>query len=125
MSEFTLDDGRKAEKVENNLDPMTKVIEVYVEPKKTKRLSQRITERFCVCERVVETIDEDSGEVVESVVENLCGSEVKAVAPQSKKSPIQMAVESKLKGDSLKRTVAIGAIIAVQVLALVYVIFFM
>lgn len=50
MSEFVFD-GRKAESVENNPDPMTKVIEVYVEPKQEKKLAKRITERFCVCER--------------------------------------------------------------------------
>lgn len=123
MSEYTLDDGRKAERVENNLDPMTKVTEVYVEPKQTKRLSQRITERFCVCEREVETIDEDSGEVVDRVVENLCGGKVSVAS--AKKSPVQMAVEKKIKTRAAKGAIVFGAIIAVQVIALVYVIFFM
>lgn len=72
MSEFTFDDGRKAEKIENNLDSMTKVTEVYVEPKMEKKLARRVTERLCVCEREIETIDESTGEVVNRVVERVC-----------------------------------------------------
>ena len=98
MSEFTLEDGRKAEKLENNLDSLTKVIEVYVEPKKEKKLSQRITEKLCVCERVVETLDEATGEVICTVVEN------------------------KLKGIGAKNYI-FGAIILAQLVALAYVIF--
>jgi hypothetical protein len=72
MSEFVFEDGRKAEKVENAVDPLTKVIEVYVEPKPEKKLAQRIVERFCVCEREIETIDELTGEVVGKIVEKVC-----------------------------------------------------
>lgn len=126
MSEYILDDGRKAERKENNLDSLTKVTEVYVEPKAQKRLAQRITERLCVCERKLETIDEETGEVVESVVENLCGSpEVKSVSAPSGKSPIQIAVENKMGSNLLKSRVALGAILLAQVVALVYVILFM
>lgn len=124
MSEYTLDDGRKAEKVENNPDPTTKVIEVYVEPKKKMRLSQRITEKFCVCEREVETIDEDTGEVVDRVVENLCGHSEVSVS-SGVKSPVQMAVEKKIKSGASKTAIVFGVVVAVQVLALVYVLFFM
>lgn len=123
MSEYILDDGRKAEKVENKPDSMTKVTEVYVEPKQKKRLSQRLTERFCVCEREIETIDEDTGEVVDRVVENLCGGGV-SVSSETK-SPIQMAVEKKIKVGANKAAVLFGVIVAVQVLALIYVMFFM
>lgn len=125
MSEYILDDGRKAEKVENNPDSMTKVTEVYVEPKNKKRLSQRVTERFCVCEREIETIDEDSGEVVDRVVENLCDSAGKAAAPVAQSSPIKMAVEKKMKLEANKSVLVFGAIIALQLLALAYVLFFM
>ena len=124
MSEYTLDDGRKAEKVENTPDSMTKVTEVYVEPKKKMRLSQRITEKFCVCEREVETIDEDTGEVVDRVVESLCGQGEVSVSA-GPKSSVQMAVENKIKKGASKTALVFGAIVAVQVLALVYVMFFM
>ena len=46
MSEYTLEDGRKAVKVENNVDSMTKVTEVYVEPKLEKKLTQRVIEKY-------------------------------------------------------------------------------
>ena len=126
MSEYILDDGRKAERKENNLDSLTKVTEVYVEPKAQKKLAQRITERLCVCERQLETIDEETGEVVERVVENLCGSpEVRSVSVPSGKSAIQMAVENKMNSNFTKSKVVFGAILLAQVAALVYVIFFM
>lgn len=128
MSEYILDDGRKAERKENNLDSLTKVTEVYVEPKAQKRLAQRITERLCVCERQLETIDEDTGEVVERVVENLCGSpEVRSVSASAPagKSAVQMAVENKMNLNVTKSKVVFGAILLAQVAALVYVIFFM
>jgi len=126
MSEYILDDGRKAERKENNLDSLTKVTEVYVEPKAQKKLAQRITERLCVCERQLETIDEETGEVVERVVENLCGSpEVRSVSVPSGKSAIQMAVENKMNSNFTKSMVVFGAILLAQVAALVYVIFFM
>jgi hypothetical protein len=126
MSEYILEDGRKAERKENSLDSLTKVTEVYVEPKTHKKLAQRITERLCVCERQIETIDEDTGEVVERVVENLCGSpEVKSVSAPSGKSAVQMAVESKMNSNLMKSKVVFGAILLAQVAALMYVIFFM
>ena len=75
MSEFVFD-GRKAESVENNPDPMTKVTEVYVEPKQEKKLAKRITEKLCVCEREIETIDESTGEVISKVVEKACEGQV-------------------------------------------------
>jgi len=124
MSEFTLEDGRKAEKIENNPDSLTKVIEVYVEPKPSKKLSQRITERFCVCEREVETVDEETGEVVDRVVENLCAGGEKS-ATQTVKAPMQMAVEKRMMENSKKGIYIFGAIVAAQLLALLYVLFVM
>lgn len=122
MSEFTLDDGRKAEKVETKPDSLTKVVEVYAEPKMTKRLTQRVIERFCVCERETQTINEDTGEVVDSVVENLCSGGA-AAAKAQEKSPMKKAVELKL---GQKNSVYVfGAIILLQVAALAYVLFFM
>lgn len=119
MHEFTLDDGRKAERVENNLDPMTKVTEIYVEPKQEKKLSQRITERFCVCEREIETIDESTGEVVGRVVEKTCegGSRVE----ERKFSNVFSAVEKKVSDkNKVLNTVFVAAIVA-QIAILAYV----
>jgi N-methylhydantoinase A/oxoprolinase/acetone carboxylase beta subunit len=115
MSEFTLDDGRKAEKLENNLDPMTKVTEVYVEPKLQKKLSQRITERFCVCEREIETLDEATGEVVNRIVEKTCDG-----FESVKKSAVRQAVEEKVsRGFALKDYVLVG-LIALQAIVVLY-----
>lgn len=135
MSEFILDDGRKAEKVENNPDSVTKVTELYVEPKRSKRLSQRITERFCVCEREIETVDEETGEVVDHVIENLCSAEDKSATrtvksvenppAQTVRTPMQAAVEKRMVDGSTKGFYIFGAIVAVQVLALLYVLFVM
>lgn len=123
MSEFTLEDGRKAEKLENAIDPMTKVTEVYVEPKPQKKLSQRITERLCVCERQIETIDELTGEVVNKVVEKLCGESTSSENVEVKSS-MQKVVEEKLKSKNLKNYVFLGVVV-LQLIALGYVIFFM
>jgi hypothetical protein len=124
MSEYTLEDGRKAEKVENNPDPLTKVTELYVEPKLNKRLSQRVTEKFCVCEREIEMIDEETGEVVSKSVENLCSNGSTLSASKVDKSPMQMAVERKLSEKSGWEMYLFGAIVVVQLLALAYVLFF-
>jgi len=121
MSEFILEDGRKAEKLENNLDSLTKVIEVYVEPKQQKKLSQRITEKLCVCERVIETLDEATGEVVNTVVEKVCCDSPKEVKVADK-SHMQMVVENKIKGSSVKNYI-FAAVILAQLVALAYVIF--
>jgi len=126
MSEFTLDDGRKAEKVENNLDSLTKVTELFVEPKVSKRLTQRIIERFCVCERETQTVNEDTGEVVDRFVENLSTGGVASVAHKSEmKNPMKAAVESKVLSGSNKSLYVFGAIILAQVVALAFVLFFM
>jgi hypothetical protein len=121
MSEFTLEDGRKAEKVENNVDSMTKVIEVYVEPKQQKKLSQRVTERLCVCERVVETLDEATGEVVSTVVEKVCET-LTDIKSQSK-SPILAAVESRIHDKKNVMNYVFVAVILAQLALLAYVMF--
>lgn len=121
MSEFTLDDGRKAERTEINPDAMTKVTEVYVEPKPQKKLTQRITERLCVCEREVETIDENTGEIVSREVQKLCEG---SVSQEAVKSPMQSLVEAKLKKPNLMTYLFVG-LVALQVVALAYVVFFM
>jgi len=120
MSEFTLDDGRKAEKVENNVDSMTKVIEVYVEPKQQKKLSQRVTERLCVCERVVETLDEVTGEVVSTVVEKVCEGSTET---KQSKSPVLAAVESRIDEKKNVMNYVFVAVILAQLALLAYVMF--
>jgi hypothetical protein len=124
MSEYTLDDGRKAEKVENNVDPLTKVTEVYVEPKPQKKLSKRITERLCVCEREIEVIDETTGQVVDRVLEKVCegASEQKQL---ELKSPMQKLVEDKIKGSANFKNYLFALVVFAQIVALGYVIFFM
>ena len=123
MSEYTLKDGRKALKVENNIDSMTKVTEVYVEPKLEKKLTQRITEKFGVVERIVETLDENTGKVVDKVIEKVCeGSDSKKLSMT--KSPKQLVEEKVLSKVNLK-PYFIVALIAAQVLFLGYVLFFM
>lgn len=123
MSEFTLDDGRKAEKVESNSDSLTKVTEIYVEPKPQRKLAQRVIERLCVCERETQTINEETGEILESVVENLCAGAVAAAV--SEKTPMKKAVESRLLSQVDKTYYVFGLIIVAQLLALGYVLFFM
>lgn len=123
MSEFTYEDGRKAEKLENNVDSMTKVTEVYVEPKPQKKLAKRITEKLCVCERVIETIDEVTGEIVETVVEKVCGDTQKDIVV-SPKSSMQSVVEEKLGRNNLKKYLFV-ALVVVQLAVLGYVIFCM
>lgn len=72
-----LKDGRSAEERVFQDSPCeqegVKVTEIWAEPKVEKRLAQRISEHTkpCVYERIVETIDENTGEVVEKKVEAL------------------------------------------------------
>jgi hypothetical protein len=125
MSEFTLDDGRKAEKLEISPDSLTKVIELYVEPKASKRLSQRVIERFCVCERETQTVNEETGEVVDRVVENLCSGPQASVQKVVESSPMRAAVEKKVAMEFDTKFYVFGAIILAQMAALAYVVFFM
>lgn len=122
MSEFVFSDGRKAEKVENNLDPMTKVTEVYVEPKQQKKLAQRITERLCVCERELETIDESTGEVVDRVVERVCEGRV---LEQKATSRVAETVKKRISEKKKTGTYLVASAVAVLVVVLSYVLFCM
>lgn len=126
--EFLLEDGRKAEKVEVD-QGKTKVTEIYVEPKPPqKKLAKRITEKYCVCEREIETIDEVTGQVVEKVVEKVLDGQVFSSDSEAvEKSPMQSLVEKKLsekRNLSTSSMVMIGVIIA-QVVGLVYLLFVM
>lgn len=125
MAEYTLEDGRKAVKVENKIDPMTKVIEVYVEPKLEKKLTQRVIEKFGVVERITETVDEKTGKVVDRHVEKVAGQEKDHFEVVDKKnslkSPMQLVVEEKLKSNFDSKTYVFVAIVVVQLLVLGYV----
>jgi hypothetical protein len=130
MSEFTLDDGRKAEKVENKPDSLTKVTEVFVEPKTQKKLAQRVIEHYCVCDRDTETFDEVTGEVVSRVSERVCCDQGRAeslysVKPSSDKSPMQLIVEDKINSKKRYDLYAFAALVVLQVLVLAYVVFVM
>lgn len=121
MSEFIFDDGRKAEKVENNLDSVTKVIEVYVEPKMEKKLAKRVTERLCVCEREIETIDEATGEVVNRVVEKVCDGSYQV--HESRPSKVLAAVEKKVNDKAKIRNVLLILAVVAQLAILAYFLF--
>jgi hypothetical protein len=124
MGEFTLDDGRKAEKLEKTVDSLTKVTEVYVEPKAQKKLSQRITEKLCVCERHIETLDEVTGEVIDLVVEKVCGETSEKVA--AARSPMQVLVEEKIKKKEVDVvTYVLLGVMASLLAGLTYVVVFM
>jgi hypothetical protein len=77
-----------------------------------------------VCEREVETVDEETGEVVDRVVENLCNQgEARSVLHDS--SSVLKVVEKRMLQKSSNGILFFGAIVAVQLAALVYVLFFM
>lgn len=120
--EFLYEDGRKAEKIEKE-EGKTKVTEVYVEPKVEKKLAQRITEKYCVCEREIETIDENTGEVVSKVVEKVEGDQV---VSNSEKSPMEIFIEKKISDKKMPvvSMVLVGVMVA-QVVGLVYLLFVM
>lgn len=119
-SEFVFEDGRKAEKIEID-QGKTKVTEIYVEPKPEKKLAQRITEKYCVCEREIETIDEVTGEVVSKIVEKVSDGSSVETSESSVKSPMQVLVEEKIM-NSKPSLLTIGLVVVViaQVLGLAY-----
>jgi hypothetical protein len=122
-SEFVFEDGRKAEKIEID-QGKTKVTEIYVEPKPEKKLAQRITEKYCVCEREIETIDEVTGEVVSKIVEKVSDGSRVETSETSVKSPMQVLVEEKIMNNK-PSLITIGLIVVVvaQVLGLAYLLF--
>jgi hypothetical protein len=118
--EFVFEDGRKAEKIEID-QGKTKVTEIYVEPKPEKKLAQRITEKYCVCERLIETLDEATGEVVNSVVEQVSEGSVVSSSP-IEKSSVETLVEERINNKpkiSLSSVLLAGVIVA-QVVGLAY-----
>jgi uncharacterized membrane protein len=123
MSEFVFDDGRKAERVENNPDPLTKVTEVYVEPKMEKKLAKRVTERLCVCEREIETLDESTGEVVERVIEKVCEGRTLETKKAATSSNVMEIVEKRVSSKKNVANYIFIALVALQVAVLAYVMF--
>lgn len=120
--EILFDDGRKAEKIEKE-EGKTKVTEIFVEPKLEKKLAQRVTEKYCVCERIIETIDENTGEVVNTVTEKVCEDKVTSM---SSNSNIVDMIEKKIQDKKVSPiSVGLTVLIGIQLVALVYYIFFM
>lgn len=123
--EFIFNDGRKAEKIEVD-QGKTKVIEIYVEPKPEKKLAQRITEKYCVCEREIETLDELTGEVIDKVVEKVSdGVVLESKSTTESAESLEKVVERKINNKqkfNLTSVVLFG-LIGLQVLGLLYLLF--
>lgn len=123
--EFIFNDGRKAEKIEVD-QGKTKVIEIYVEPKPEKKLAQRITEKYCVCEREIETLDELTGEVIDKVVEKVSdGVVLESKSTIESAESLEKVVERKINNKqkfNLTSVVLFG-LIGLQVLGLLYLLF--
>lgn len=123
--EFIFNDGRKAEKIEVD-QGKTKVIEIYVEPKPEKKLAQRITEKYCVCEREIETLDELTGEVIDRVVEKVSdGAVLESKSTVEPTESLEKIVERKINNKqkfNLTSAVLFG-LIGLQVLGLLYLLF--
>ena len=121
--EIVFDDGRKAEKIEKD-EGKTKVTEIFVEPKLEKKLAQRVTEKYCVCERIIETIDESTGEIVNTVTEKVCDDKVTSMA--SENSNIVDMIEKKIQDKKISPvSLGLTVLIGIQAVALIYYIFFM
>ena len=121
--EIVFDDGRKAEKIERD-EGRTKVTEVFVEPKLEKKLAQRVTEKYCVCERIIETIDESTGEVVNTVTEKVCDDKVSSMT--SENSSVVDMIEKKIQSKKISPvSLGLTILIGIQLVALVYYMFFM
>lgn len=71
IENFVMEDGRLAEKHVKD-EGNQKVTDIYVEPKRNKNLAHRIIEKKAnvVISREIETIDENTGEVIEKKVES-------------------------------------------------------
>jgi hypothetical protein len=119
--EFVFEDGRKAEKFEVEKE-RTKVIEIYVEPKPEKKLAQRIIEKYCVCEREIETIDEVTGEVINKVIEKVSDGDVGSFQEIPMDSSAKKLVEEKIKNKFKfsKLNMIIIGVIVVQLIGLCY-----
>ena len=121
--EIVFDDGRKAEKIERD-EGRTKVTEVFVEPKLEKKLAQRVTEKYCVCERIIETIDESTGEVVNTVTEKVCDDKVSSMT--SENASVVDMIEKKMQSKKISPvSLGLTILIGIQLVALVYYMFFM
>lgn len=76
IEKLSMEDGRQAErhiKEEGYCeDEQKRVIDLYVEPERPKRLAKRITEqrRPCVVRREIETVDEN-GDVIDRKIESI------------------------------------------------------
>ena len=88
-----------------------------------KKLAQRVTEKYCVCERIIETIDESTGEVVNTVTEKVCDDKVTSMS--SENSNIVDMIEKKIQDKKISPvSLGLTVLIGIQVIALVYYMFF-
>ena len=166
IEKWTLEDGRKAEKVivEKKLDneEVERVIEIKIENERPLSVQQRIVERYkpFVYERRIETIDPNTGEVLEVKVENLgegmsaqhageildnsyvtkkemVEAIVKAVRSSKENTSNTSIKESKIKSLGLAQeisqvnspkydvnNIALSTLVAIQVIGLIYLLFF-
>jgi hypothetical protein len=124
--EFVYEDGRKAEKVEID-QGKTKVTEIYVEPKTEKKLAQRITEKYCVCEREIETIDENTGEIVSKVIEKVLGDVTTqdAELKPSMEAIVEEKINKKSKPSLFGVLIGVGltVLIVAQLVGMAYLLF--
>ena len=122
---FMLDDNlQSVEDIEQSFKKGTIKIALVFEPKFEKKLAQRVTEKYCVCERIIETIDESTGEVVNTVTEKVCDDKVTSMS--SENSNIVDMIEKKIQDKKISPvSLGLTVLIGIQVIALVYYMFFM
>lgn len=137
--QFVLEDGRKAEKTvtENKINDKEsqKVIEIKEEVVLPLKTTKRIIEktRSYVYEIVTETVDQETGRVIDSKVEEIdCVTGAVKTGTQAQPdqtvkklnlSSIDVDSYSNKKSWSGLKDAALTAVIVVQVLALVYLLF--
>jgi hypothetical protein len=138
---FVLEDGRKAEKIvtESKISDQEsqKVIEIKVEETRPLKTQTKITEktRCYIYERITETVDQETGRVLESKVENFdcnTGEAKELVLNEQALTPNKLKLnscnlnscseENQTKFDL--KGLLLTAIIVAQVAALVYLLFF-
>jgi hypothetical protein len=102
-----LEDGRRAERVvkaDCSDEGTVTVTELYVEPKVEKKLSKRVVEytRPVVHRREIHTIDETTGEIVETKVESIDPSVKMELREHMVSKPKELEAESFVTRSELK-----------------------
>jgi len=130
---FVLEDGRKAEKtvVESKINDKEsqRVIEIKAEESRPLKAQQRITEKMksYVYERVTETLDQETGRVIDTKVESFdC---VTGEIKEEKESPNKIkslgAIEqvNESQGSYDLKNILLTLVILAQVAGLIYLLF--